>query len=74
MKAKDNKDCGERHALEFFRDHTAIVTIGDRRYTICSHRVGRSYCGNLIDVTDGNVVFCCGDETSHHNDVIAGLD
>ena len=74
MKMKNGQDCGGAHAPEFFKDQFAVITIGDRRYTICSHRMGREYCGQLIDVTDGSIVFCCGDAERHNNPVVLGLD
>jgi len=74
MKTQNGTKCGGRHNKHFLADYTAILTIHDRRYTICSHAVGRTYCGELIDVTDGLVVFCCGDERNHNDRPMLGVD
>jgi len=72
-KRADGTDCGVAHRYEYLIDRTAIMTIGERRYTVCAHPVGkRGYCGELIDVTDGNIYFCCGGD--HEHMPILGID
>jgi hypothetical protein len=51
-----------------------LAEINGRRYTTCSHVVRNSICGELIDVTDGPIVYCCGKEDNHRNPPMLGLE
>ena len=64
MKTATGQDCGGKHGKGFLRNQFGIQEINGRRYTVCSHVVGNTICGELIDVTDGPIVFCCG---RHHD-------
>lgn len=49
-----------------------VMAINGRRYTICAHEVRPGVqCGALIDVTDREVVICCGDDAHHDPNVYA---
>lgn len=67
MRTHTGKDCtgSHRHNGKSGAGLWDVYTINGRRYTVCAHTVGDSYCGALIDVTDSEVVICCGNERNH---------
>jgi hypothetical protein len=74
MQTAKGTKCNGSHEFNGKRDTGIwdVYEMNGRRYTVCAHRVGDTYCGALIDVTDGPVVICCGDE-QNHRDVSMGV-
>ncbi len=67
VKTAKGTECNGKHEFSLSgrgMDLYKVRTIEGRRYTVCAHQVGRTYCGALIDVTDlPAVVICCGEHS-----------
>jgi len=73
MKTAKGTDCNGKHQQNPLgargSDLWSVMTINGRRYTVCAHEVRPGVqCGALIDVTDTEVVICCGNESKHDPD------
>jgi hypothetical protein len=66
MKTTTGTDCGKGHMPEAITPDTLPLTIHGKRYTVCTHKVGHTYCGALVNVTtDMGIHRCCGKASNH---------
>jgi hypothetical protein len=68
MKTARGGQCEAEHSSNGLKHLEDVIVINGRRYAVCAHPVGNTYCGALIDVTGRELVLCCGDDKKHSFD------